>query len=97
MPGAFASAALSDSFQAATAAAAEYAQRLAASGRAAPARAPSPRAASPRGEPAGGDVAAALSRISTQLDVLGSTVAMLDERLTLQEARTGRALQQGLL
>jgi centriolar protein POC1 len=97
MPGAFASAALSDSFQAATAAAAEYAQRLAASGRAAPARAPSPRAASPRGEPAGGDVAAALSRISAQLDVLGSTVAMLDERLTLQEARTGRALQQGLL
>jgi hypothetical protein len=42
-------------------------------------------------------VAAALSRISAQLDVLGSTVAMLDERLTLQEARTGRALQQGLL
>ena len=98
LPGAFASAALADSFQAATAAAAEYAQRLAASGRPAPARAPSPRAASPGGAgDAGGDVSAALARVAAQLEVLSNTVAILDERLSLQEARTGRALQQGLL
>ena len=97
MPGAFASAVLADSFQAATAAAAEYAQRLAASGRPAPARAPSPRATSPRGDGGSGDVVAALARVSAQLEMLDSTVRLLDERLSLQEARTGRALQQGLL
>jgi hypothetical protein len=100
------SAALAASYEAASAAAARYAARLGAS----PAPAPPPTlrphargdaaaaaAASSASADASEQLQSTLSGVLRQLDVLTQTMALLEERLSLQEARTGRALAAGAL